>query len=80
MKLSAFWLTPTRSGTFEILCAELCGVGHHQMRGTVVVEEQAAFDAWLAEQMTFAQQLAQNEAAPATRLAQADAKPVIGGR
>jgi len=75
-----FWMTPTRTGTFEILCAELCGVGHHQMRGTVVVEEQAAFDAWLAEQMTFGQQLAQNEAAPPAQLALADAKPVIGGR
>jgi cytochrome c oxidase subunit 2 len=75
-----FWMTPTRTGTFEILCAELCGVGHHQMRGTVVVESQAAFDAWLAEQMTFGQLLAQNEAAPATQLARADAKLVIGGR
>lgn len=75
-----FWMTPTRAGTFDILCAELCGVGHHQMRGTIVVEEQAKFDAWLAEQMTFGQQLAQNEAAGATQLAQADAKPVIGGR
>jgi len=75
-----FWMTPTRTGTFEILCAELCGVGHHQMRGTVVVEEQAAFDTWLAEQMTFGQQLAQNEGAPPAQLALADAKPVIGGR
>ena len=75
-----FWMTPTRTGTFEILCAELCGVGHHQMRGTVVVEEQAAFDAWLAEQMTFGQLMAQNDAARATQLALADAKPVIGGR
>ena len=22
-----FWFTPTRTGTFEVLCAELCGVG-----------------------------------------------------
>src|SRR3569623_1742503 len=22
------WLTPTRAGTFDILCAELCGMGH----------------------------------------------------
>ena len=75
-----FWLTPTRTGTFEILCAELCGVGHHQMRGTVVVEEQAKFDAWLAEQMNFGQLMAQNEAAPAPQLASAAAKPVIGVR
>lgn len=75
-----FWMTPTKTGTYEILCAELCGVGHHAMRGTVVVEEQAAFDSWLGEQMTFGQLLAQNEAAAGTRLARADALPVIGGR
>ena len=53
-----FWLTPTRTGTFDILCAELCGSGHYAMRGKVVVEEEAAFKAWLAEQETFAQQQA----------------------
>lgn len=53
-----FWLTPTVTGTFDILCAELCGVGHHQMRGTVVVEPQADFDRWLGEQMSFGQILA----------------------
>ena len=75
-----FWVTPTRTGTYDILCAELCGVGHHQMRGTVVVEEQEAFDRWLGEQMTFGQMMAQNEAARNTQLAQANAAPVIGER
>ena len=50
-----FWLTPTRTGTFDILCAELCGVGHPQMRGTVVVEDESAYQAWLQKQRTFAQ-------------------------
>ncbi len=75
-----FWLTPTRTGTFDILCAELCGVGHHMMRGTVVVEEQAAFDRWLSEQMTFGQILAQNESARKTQLALAGTKMTIGER
>lgn len=75
-----FWMTPTRTGKFDILCAELCGVGHHEMRGTVVVEEQAAFDAWLAEQMTFGQLLAENEAARETQLARADVTPMVGER
>lgn len=56
-----FWVTPTATGTFDILCAELCGVGHHAMRGTVIVEEQAEFDRWLSEQMTFGQLLAEAE-------------------
>jgi cytochrome c oxidase subunit 2 len=42
--------TPTRTGRFELACAELCGVGHYIMRGIVVVESQQAFDAWLAAQ------------------------------
>jgi len=50
------WLTPTRTGTFGILCAELCGVGHPQMRGGVVVDEEADYQAWLRQQRTFAQQ------------------------
>lgn len=59
-----FWLTPTKAGTYEILCAELCGVGHHEMRGTVVVESQQAFDTWLADQTTFGELMA--EASPAS--------------
>ena len=50
-----FWLTPTRTGSFDILCFELCGVGHYAMRGTVVVEEESAYEAWLQEQPTFAE-------------------------
>lgn len=54
-----FWFTPIRTGTFDIICAELCGVGHHTMRGTVVVEEQAAYQAWLDDQPTYGELLAQ---------------------
>jgi cytochrome c oxidase subunit 2 len=48
------WLTPTSVGTYEILCEELCGLAHFAMRGRTVVEEPAAFEAWLAAQPTFA--------------------------
>jgi cytochrome c oxidase subunit II len=50
-----FWFTPTRTGTFEILCAGLCGVGHPNMRGKVVVDTEAGYQAWLQQQKTFAQ-------------------------
>ncbi len=53
------WFTPTRTGEYEILCEELCGVAHFAMRGMVVVDTQADFDAWLAKQPTYAQILAQ---------------------
>jgi len=45
-----FWLTPTRTGTFEVLCAEMCGVGHAFMRGFVVVAEESDYRAWLEQQ------------------------------
>ncbi len=50
-----FWITPTRTGTFEILCAGFCGVGHPQMRGSVVVETESDYQTWLQKQPTFAQ-------------------------
>jgi cytochrome c oxidase subunit II len=53
-----FWFTPTRAGTFESICAELCGTGHYTMRGAVVVDEESAYQAWLQGQATFKQSLA----------------------
>ena len=50
-----FWFTPTRTGSFEALCAELCGIGHPMMRGRVVVQSEADYQAWLIGQRTFAQ-------------------------
>ncbi|HEX7081172.1 MAG TPA: c-type cytochrome [Gammaproteobacteria bacterium] len=52
------WFTPTRAGSYELLCEELCGLAHFAMRGRVVVDETADFDAWLAEQPTYAEVLA----------------------
>ena len=53
------WFTPTRTGTFDLLCQELCGIGHFTMRGKVVVEDGAAFQSWLNGYPTFAQASAQ---------------------
>jgi cytochrome c oxidase subunit 2 len=39
--------TPTRAGSYPIVCAELCGPYHGGMRSTVVVHEPDAFDAWV---------------------------------
>src|SRR5215212_6894135 len=50
-----YWVTPTRSGSFDILCFELCGSGHPQMRAQVVVDEPAAYQTWLDKQKTFAE-------------------------
>ena len=48
-----YWIRPTVIGDYEILCAELCGVGHHAMRGEVLVDEASDYQEWLSEQLTF---------------------------
>ncbi|TSA14073.1 MAG: cytochrome-c oxidase [Betaproteobacteria bacterium] len=53
------WFTPTRTGKFDLLCEQLCGVGHYVMRGKVVVEEEQAFQEWVNGYPTFAQSIAQ---------------------
>jgi len=54
--------TPTRPGTYPIVCAELCGPYHGGMRSNVVVHEPDGFDAWL--QSNRPAQVAQAPAAP----------------
>jgi cytochrome c oxidase subunit II len=39
--------TSTRTGEFEIACAELCGMQHYKMRGRLLVMSDADFDTWL---------------------------------
>jgi cytochrome c oxidase subunit 2 len=41
---------PTKSGEFELACAELCGLGHYRMRGFITVQPQTEVDKWLSEQ------------------------------
>ncbi|TDJ47984.1 MAG: c-type cytochrome [Gammaproteobacteria bacterium] len=52
------WFEPTKLGTYDILCEELCGIAHHAMRGKVVVDEPADFENWLAGYPTYAETLA----------------------
>src|SRR3569623_1662033 len=61
-----FWFTPTRTGTFEVLCAELCGIAHAQMRGNVIVQEESEYHAWLEKQQTFAMLSGQHNIMKAT--------------
>ena len=48
------WFTPTKVGKYELLCEELCGIGHFAMRGRIIVDEAADYAKWLATQPTFA--------------------------
>jgi cytochrome c oxidase subunit II len=62
--VSYVWFTPTRTGTFDVLCEELCGVAHFAMRGRMVVSEPDAFAAWLGRQPTFAEVAARGRGDP----------------
>ena len=45
---------PIKTGTFEIVCGQLCGLGHYAMKGTVVVDTPADYQAWLKERAQLA--------------------------
>lgn len=51
-EISQLVVTPTRIGSYPIRCAELCGPGHASMglSSQAVVQSQADFDAWIAQQ------------------------------
>ena len=56
-----YWLIPTRTGEYEVLCAELCGIAHYAMIGIISVDEEENYFNWLDQQMSFEQILAQNK-------------------
>ena len=46
-----FWFTPTRAGRFELACAELCGFGHYEMKGVLIVQSPEEWARWAEEQL-----------------------------
>jgi len=55
------WFKPIKTGTYEVICGQLCGLGHYSMKGTLVVDSPADYQAWLKERV----ELSGNQAAPA---------------
>jgi cytochrome c oxidase subunit 2 len=47
-------ITPTKLGSYPVVCAELCGLGHATMRATVNVVTAARFNSWLSSQRSAA--------------------------
>ena len=48
-RVNHLWLEANQTGTFYGQCAQLCGAGHAYMKFEVVVQSQAAYDAWIAQ-------------------------------
>jgi cytochrome c oxidase subunit 2 len=43
-------VTPNKLGNFDVVCVELCGLGHSTMRNTAHVVSEQDFRAWIAKQ------------------------------
>jgi cytochrome c oxidase subunit 2 len=43
------WFKPIKTGTYDIVCGQLCGLGHYSMKGSLVVDTPADYQAWLKE-------------------------------
>ncbi len=62
--------------TYEISCDQMCGAGHFTMRGVIIVETEAEYKKWLAEQKP-EYFTVHPEKAPAVADSNAVAKPVV---
>ena len=56
------WFRPVAMGTYEIACAQHCGVQHHRMRGTVTVVSAGDFTRWLVAGSRDAARMAEEDA------------------
>jgi cytochrome c oxidase subunit II len=44
------WFVPTRRGEYEIVCSQLCGLGHFRMRGFITIQSDEEFRKWQDDQ------------------------------
>ncbi len=52
--LIPMWFKPIKTGSYEVVCGQLCGLGHYSMKGTVVVDEPKEYEQWLKERAELA--------------------------
>jgi cytochrome c oxidase subunit 2 len=55
------WFKPIKTGNYEVVCGQLCGLGHYGMKGMLVVDNPADYQAWLKERV----ELSGSQTAPA---------------
>jgi cytochrome c oxidase subunit 2 len=56
------WFKPIKKGSYEVVCGQLCGLGHFSMKGMLVVDDPPEYQAWLKERA----ELSGSPAAPAS--------------
>jgi cytochrome c oxidase subunit II len=45
------WFIPTRIGSFDLACSQLCGSGHYNMKAQIEVVSQEEFDKWYKQKL-----------------------------
>ncbi len=60
------WFEPQKEGTYELFCAEYCGLQHSYMYSYVEVMEDSAFQAWIADTTSVAASASAVESPAAT--------------
>jgi cytochrome c oxidase subunit II len=55
------WFKPIKTGSYEVVCGQLCGLGHYSMKGMLVVDNPADYQSWLKERA----ELSGSQTAPA---------------
>jgi cytochrome c oxidase subunit II len=71
--LIPMWFRPIKTGTYEVVCGQLCGLGHYSMKGSLVVDSPADYQSWLKDQ---AERMASSVAPPPA--ARPPGEPSIG--
>ena len=71
------WFRPISTGTWQIICAQLCGAGHFGMVASYSVDEQKDFDAWFKDQQELTQKILAKQREKLA--AQAKQQPAVHG-
>jgi len=74
------WFKTTRPGSYDILCAEICGIGHGVMGAKLTVGTPEEHAAWLQQHSRDALLAALNTAPPDTASTQQSAPAPAGGQ
>jgi cytochrome c oxidase subunit 2 len=60
-RITRLWFEPTKAGTYDIACAEMCGTHHYMMKAKMIIHEDGDYQYWLNEANQIAQYGNDNE-------------------
>ena len=67
------WFKAIKPGNYEVICGQLCGLGHYGMKGMLVVDNPSEYQAWLKERVELSG--SQTAPAPVSPNGEPNAKP-----